>query len=154
MNRGHVLAGFSDSAEHIQMLRAPVESGLWDRDETTTQLAQFYSAAFDRRPDATGLAYWTNSVKAGSLTAMAVADFFAASPEFAARYGSLSNAQFVDRMYHNILDRPGEAEGTTLWTHALDAGAMDRGDVLAGFASSVENQHKTAAAMDNGILLA
>ena len=63
----------------------------------------------------------------------AVADGFAFSVEFKNTYGSLSNQGFVEQLYHNVLDRAGEAAGVAGWTAALNSGQMDRGDVLFGF---------------------
>ena len=100
------------------------------------------------------MSYWTNALKSGALTVGAVTDFFAASPEFAQRYGSLGDAQFVERLYLNVLDRSGDAEGTAFWTGVLANGSYDRGDVLLGFSESGENKTKTLATMADGILVA
>ena len=63
---------------------------------------------------------------------------------FQARYGALPNQGFVERLYLNALDRPGEEGGIAHWTGALDAGALSRAGVAAGFASSDEMAAKLA----------
>jgi parallel beta-helix repeat protein len=153
LNRGQVLAKFSESAEHISLMRPAVEKGLWDQDETAVSVARLYYAAFDRAPDAGGLTGWTDSVKSGNALAN-VADKFAASAEFKATYGSLSNQKFVEQLYLNSLDRQGDAGGINYWTQTLDAGQLDRGDVLVRFSESFEHQQKTQVFFDGGILIA
>ena len=61
-----------------------------------------------------------------------MADGFVFSAEFQNTYGNLSNQGFVEQLYHNVLDRAGEAAGVAGRTAALNSGQMDRGDVLAG----------------------
>ena len=65
------------------------------------------------------------------------------SPEFQARYGSLDNADFVDLLYRNVLDREADATGLANWTARLDAG-MSRADVVMGFSQSPEFTAATA----------
>ncbi|WP_460452246.1 DUF4214 domain-containing protein [Alsobacter sp. SYSU BS001988] len=57
-----------------------------------------------------------------------------------------------ERLYMNVLDRPGDTGGISFWTSLLDQGTT-RGDVLLGFSESHENILKTASATDNGIIL-
>jgi hypothetical protein len=153
LSRAQVLAGFSEAAEHIELLRPVVETGLWDQDETAASVARLYYAGLDRAPDAPGLTDWTSKVKGGVALAD-VADGFVFSSEFQSRYSGLSNQQFVEQLYLNALDRNGEAEGVAGWTALLDSGQMDRGDVLLGFSESPEHQIKTQPLFDGGIFIA
>lgn len=113
---------------------------------------RLYQAAFDRTPDAQGLAFQVERLEHGTaLTDVAAG--FAASPEFAALYGSGADAEaIVERFYLNVLDRAGEAEGIAYHVARLEAGASV-GDVLAGFSESPENVQATAPAIHDGIWL-
>ena len=142
-SRGQVLAGFSESAEHIQLLSPEIRSGIWDIDETAASVARLYYAALERSPDANGLVGWKNAIDNG-MSLSTAADGFAASAEFQQKYGTLTNQQFVEQLYHNVLDRDGDAAGVSGWTNYLNSGAGDRGDVLLGFSNSFEHQARDA----------
>ncbi len=105
------------------------------------QIVRLYDTVFDRAPDAGGLEFWNNASHTG-LGLRDLATFFISAPEFASTYGEPTNRGFVEAMYRNVLDRPGEAEGIAFWTNALDAGLADRPQVVVGFSESAEHvQH-------------
>jgi hypothetical protein len=93
-----------------------------------------YQAALDRVPDPIGLNGWAAQLAAG-LPREVFASAMIASPEFAARFGGLDDAGFVQQLFQNVLDRPGEAVETAPWQAELAAGAS-RGIVLADFTRS------------------
>ena len=97
-----------------------------------------------------GLLGWKDQVDHG-MSLSTVADQFVFSAEFQNTYRNLSNQGFVEQLYHNVLDRAGEAAGVAGWTAALASGQMDRGDVLLGFSESMEHQVNTAGVIDHGI---
>lgn len=104
---------------------------------------RLYGAAFARHPDASGLTYWVQQRQGGrSLTAMA--SHFASSAEFQRAYGQLGDRAFVERIYQNVLGRPGDAGGIDHWVSRLRAGDS-RGKVLVGFSESAEYRRQTAA---------
>ncbi len=107
------------------------------------QVARLYLAYFLRPPDDAGWAYWS-AVRARGASLAAVSAEFAASPEFTATYGELDNAAFVDRLYENVLGRPGDLAGTEFWLGLLDSGALDRGGLMVEFSESPEYVAKTA----------
>ncbi len=104
-------------------------------------LARSYSAYFLRDPDQSGLAFWFPKVNAGWTTA-AVSNYFAQSSEFINRYGALSNGEFVDLVYQNVLGREADASGRAYWVGQLDRGVKNRGQVMVGYSES--NEYKTA----------
>lgn len=121
-----------------------------DIEGTSAVAYRLYKAAFDRIPDLGGLGFWIASMDIG-VTGIEVAQGFINSAEFLAMYGAdSSNADFVDRLYLNILDRPGETAGRNYWINALDNGA-DRAAILLDFSESVENQANVEALISNGI---
>ncbi len=103
---------------------------------------RLYMAALDRTPDSAGLANWINTIQSGT-SLEDVAHGFMTSAEFQQKYGALSNGDFVNQMYQNVLHRGADATGFENWTHALEAG-QTRESVLVGFSESVENQAHAA----------
>lgn len=120
-------------------------------DGTLGQAFRLYTAAFDRAPDAAGLGFWLDVAERGvSLPEMARG--FIASQEFVDLYGARpDDAAFVAALYENVLHRPGDAGGVRYWMDALGRGA-DRGDVLASFSESKENQDQAVELIGNGIV--
>jgi len=134
MDRAQLVSSFLDSAEFQGGAGA---------------LTRLYAAAFDRLPDASGLAFWTGQVGAGQPLA-ALAGELVASSEFMATYGQLDDAGFVRQLYRNVMEREGDAAGVGFWTARL-ADGLARGDVLLGFAQSAEfrgaTDHAVTAAL-------
>ena len=112
------------------------------------QIVRLYDTVFDRAPDAGGLEFWNGATHNG-LGLRDLANFFIAAPEFAATYGEPTNRGFVESLYQNVLDRPGEAEGISFWTNALDAGLADRPQIVVGFSESAEHVAQMASAPTN-----
>lgn len=113
-------------------------------------VTRLYTAAFLRPVDAEGLAYWAERRRTGTSLGK-VAQAFVSSPEFRTRYGQLTNAQFVDRIYRNVLGRAPDADGLAFWTARLDGGTS-RGDVLIGFSESAEHRTRRATLVDVTLL--
>lgn len=113
---------------------------------------RLYSAYFLRTPDTGGLTYWTDQLARGVSLAK-VSQSFAASAEFKARYGNLGNAEFVRRVYLNVLGRQPDSAGLAYWKGRLDAG-MTRGALMIGFSESGENKTLMAPTVDIVLLYA
>lgn len=107
------------------------------------EVARLYLAYFLREPDEDGYEYWVGVRQSGRSLAQISAEFVA-SNEFRMRYGSLSNRQFIELIYRNVLRRAADAEGADYWTSTLDRG-VSRGDVMIGFSESTEFKNRTAA---------
>lgn len=104
------------------------------------QAARLYDTVFGRKPDMDGLRYWTDVLEDYPL--QAVADGFMGAPEWTSRYGTPSHGEFVERLYLNVLDRPGETDGMAFWTGDLEAGLIQRNQVVVSFSESAEHQAK------------
>ncbi|WP_426571164.1 DUF4214 domain-containing protein [Aquihabitans sp. McL0605] len=112
---------------------------------------RLYSAYLVRVPDANGLNYWLGKKRSGwSLTK--ISSSFAASSEFTNRYGPLSNKAFVDKIYENVLGRPGEASGVAYWTAQLDQKKKNRGQVMTNFSESSEYKRKQVGNTDAAVI--
>jgi len=118
-------------------------------------IALLYQAALGRTPDPAGLESWETIANAlpsatqaigvyalsdqsgGYNGSLSIAGGFTQSAEFLAKYGSLSNTQFVTQLYANVLDRAPDTAGLNSWLAELSAG-QTREHVLIGFAESAE----------------
>jgi subtilisin-like proprotein convertase family protein len=140
----------SDKVSFVERLKFTDSVIAFDIDGNAGQGYRIYEAAFDRKPDATGLGYWITQIDKGT-SLKTVADGFLSSTEFNTLYGSSStNSTFVDNLYRNILDRAGDKAGIDYWTGVLNNGTS-RAEVLLGFSESPENQVGVIGAIQNGI---
>lgn len=110
-------------------------------------VARLYDAYLQRAPDVGGLDHWVRKYRAG-LPLTAISSNFAASSEFEAKYGKLSNRAFVLQIYRNLFDRTGDPGGVAYWTRQLDTRAKTRGQVMAGFSESSQFQRVRAEEID------
>jgi Domain of unknown function (DUF4214) len=135
---------------------------------------RLYQAAFARVPDEAGLLVQSRlafdplvqekAAAGASLTekifsisqaqyyaAIDVAARFIASAEFASRYGTnVSDGEFVDLLYHNVLGRSPDDAGRAHQIAALEKG-LSRATLLTNFAESPENVALTASNTANGL---
>jgi|GEM_PF-3730498 len=131
-SRGEVMLGFSDSKEFATRTKTVLPNTLEEG-----KVGRLYSAVFLRIPDDEGATYW-ESVFTSGVSLNVLANNFTTSSEFINRYGSLSNAQFVNLVYENVLKRSPDSEGYSFWVGQLNSG-MSRGQMMAEFSESVEN---------------
>ena len=111
--------------------------------DTVPPLARLYFASFGRYPDYEGLNYYTG-VRESGMTLAEIADDFARGREFEIRYGSLSNAEFVERLFVNVLGDPHQADVRGYWVSELDSGRMTRGQVIVDLSESGAFQERSA----------
>ncbi|MGI9611783.1 MAG: DUF4214 domain-containing protein [Acidimicrobiales bacterium] len=100
------------------------------------EVIRLYKAFFGRLPDSSGLDHWVDARRSG-VGLNQVAEAFAGSAEFVNSYGSLSNRQFVELVYQNVLGRQADGDGLNHWTSVLDNG-KSRGEAMVGFSESDE----------------
>ncbi|HYI60348.1 MAG TPA: DUF4214 domain-containing protein [Acidimicrobiales bacterium] len=127
-----LLLGTRTRADLVASLRSSNENRA-----NVDPVTRLYRAAFLRVPDATGLQYWIERKRAGASLSR-ISGMFAASAEFARRYGALSDAELVDLLYRNVLGRPADDPGLAFWTGELRSGRRSRGRVMVGFSESAE----------------
>jgi hypothetical protein len=104
-------------------------------------VTRLYRAYFLRIPDRPGLTFWIGKKRTGT-TLNSISNTFAASAEFKTRYGTLTNQQFVELVYTNVLGRSGDAGGIAYWTGQLNTNKKTRGQVMVGFSESAEFKTK------------
>ena len=123
----------------------------FDQDGTTAILYRLYRAAFGRTPDVQGLGFWKSVLESGAVSIEQVAANFLGSKESQTIYGSFSsNADFISRLYKNVLGRTGDSDGTAFWTSALERG-VSRSVVLLAMADSPENRALTRDSILRGV---
>ena len=143
------LASWNDMADRnvttSSMISTLVDARSWG--EQRAPVIRLYDSFFQRRPDANGLAFWTDRRKNGA-TVVQIAQAFAASPEFERTYGSLTNAQFVDLVYRNVLRRSPDPSGRSYWIRSLDQRRISRGGLMASFSESSEHVARARPTVD------
>ena len=139
---GGIGAGTLTPAGLVAQLRASA-----DNTGNVDPVTRLYRAYFLRIPDQAGLDFWIAGRRSGRSLNQ-ISQSFAQSPEFATLYGSLTNRGFVERIYENVLGRPGEPDGVAFWTGQLDSGARTRGQVMTGFSESSEYRAQQRAEVD------
>ncbi len=110
--------------------------------QTVAPVARLYLAALDRIPDSAGLNFWVNRFRQGA-TLVQLGTEFVNSDEFQMRFGfNLTDSQFVDQLYRNVLKRAADSEGLNYWIGQLRF--MSRGQLLVAFSESPEYISQTA----------
>lgn len=104
-------------------------------------LQELYVAFFNRVPDADGLQYWVQQVQAGQSIESIAEIFYSAGVQAGAVTGyraDMSHADFVNKIYQNVLGRPegADAEGLQYWTQALASGSESRGSLVKSILQS------------------
>ena len=101
-----------------------------------TRLSELYVAFFNRIPDADGLSYWIGQKVAGQSISQIADTFYNAGVQFSSLTGftaTMSNADFVNVVYKNVLGRKdgADAGGLAYWTGKLADGSATRGDLVS-----------------------
>ena len=113
------------------------ELGIADPSGNAEALAHLYKAVLDRAPDAAGLQNWVGLVDSGSMPITTAATDLVESAEFASKFDSLTNAQFVNVLAENTTGSAATAADQN-YVSALNAGTS-RGTVAMQFAESASN---------------
>jgi V8-like Glu-specific endopeptidase len=107
---------------------------------TLKTLEELYVGFFNRVPDSDGLAYWIGQSAAGKSTNSIADNFYAAAVQYpqTGYTASMTNADFVNMVYRNVLGRSGgaDADGLKYWTDALASGAQSRGALVTTILTS------------------
>ncbi len=140
----------TDTQVNIERLQFADINLAFDITGNAGQVYRLYQAAFDRTPDVPGLSDWLRGMDAG-LALQKVATGFIGSAEFQGLYGANpTNAQFINLLYANVLNRTPDQGGYDYWSDQMDLG-LTRELVLIGFSESAENQAAVLPAIQGGI---
>lgn len=114
------------------------------------QIYRLYQAAYDRKPDPTGLLFWINAMDTGNYSLADIARYFLADKEAQALYSTdPSDEYFVTKMYNHVLHRTPDPEGYKFYVDGLKL--VTREEVLAFFAESPENKAQVIGSIQHGI---
>lgn len=108
------------------------------------RISELYVAFFNRTPDADGLQYWLSQAKAGTPIGPIADAFYAAGVQYSALTGfsaAMTNADFVNVLYKNVLGRPegADAGGLTHWTAELESGRATRASLVSSVLDSAHS---------------
>jgi Domain of unknown function (DUF4214)/Divergent InlB B-repeat domain len=108
-------------------------------------IARTYLGILTRDADYAGFRAWLEVLLDG-MSREQIVQFFLESGEFQAKFGSnLTNSQFVDRMYANVLLRSADVGGFNAWVGGLNSGQITRAQVALIFLDSLEFQSLSAS---------
>ena len=149
---GWTLSGVdgNDTLANVERLSFADGSLGFDTSGTSGQMYRLYKAAFNCVPDAPGLG-WNIGLVDDGLTLAQMSAAFVASAEFTSTYGALSNTQFLDQLYLNVLNRLADPVGAAWNLNLLDTNAVDRPGMLAAYSESAENQAAVIGQIQDGI---
>ncbi len=134
----------ASSAEAIAFARIVAEQGLSaalapyvDQGSHAASIDRLYVAFFLRAPDFAGYQYW---IARHDLNLRGIADHFAGSPEYQARYGDLDFGVFLDQLYRDVLGRAPDEAGKAYWLARLadPHDEVTKGSIVAFFTDSIE----------------
>ncbi|BAP46035.1 peptidase S8 and S53, subtilisin, kexin, sedolisin [Pseudomonas sp. StFLB209] len=120
-----------------------------------SDLAELYTAFFNRAPDAGGLAYWVNELSNGNMSLESIsANWANEQAEALEKYpSSLSTDAFIEAVYNNIFGRSGDSGGVAYWKTELENNGMSRevfiAAVLNGAKANTSTQGQADAALVN-----
>ena len=96
---------------------------------------RLYRAFFNREPDASGARYWIDTFDRGASLDV-IAESFTQSAEFRNAYSGTSNAEYVRRVYRNVLGRAYDEAGYRYWLGMLDSRRLTRGTLVRWVAAN------------------
>jgi hypothetical protein len=123
---------------------APTTSATATIRQRRAQVSRLHLALFQTEPAEAALEGWSAALVSGARSLGSLANELTRSHRFTTTYGALSNREFVDLVYRNVLDRKADASGLGHWVGVLDSGTP-RGTVVLNFSESSEFRNKTAA---------
>jgi hypothetical protein len=106
-----------------------------------TRLVELYTAFFNRVPDADGMGFWIDEMKAGKTTNQVAEAFYNAGVNYSSLTGfssTMTNADFINVIYKNVLGRKdgADAGGLSFWETEITSGRATRGTLVTNILDS------------------
>lgn len=139
----------ADVLSNVERVQFADRGIAFDTDGASGQAYRLYQAAFNRKPDLSGLGYYFTNMDKG-MTLNEVAQHFIDSPEFSKTYGKLNPTQFVTQLYANVLHRAPDAAGLAYHVDHLNHG-LAQNQLLVQFSESPENQVALIGTIQGGM---
>jgi serralysin len=142
-----------DTLVNVERVQFSDKSVALDIEGVPGQAYRIYKAAFGREPDLEGVGFWISRMEEQDWDLIEVSARFIDSDEFRASYGTNpSDAQYLTKLYENVLGRVPDLGGYNWWLNELETNPnKTRAKVLADFAEGAENQSVTAELVVQGI---
>ncbi len=132
---------FSDKTLYLKKDIIKVFDLITGMEDISSQIYRLYNAAFNRFPDIEGFNYWISKNSSHENSYRQTAASFLQSQEFTNTYGpEMTNIEYVNQLYMNVLNRKADQEGEKYWLGQLDSKREVREEVLMGFSESAENK--------------
>ncbi|MBC3831083.1 peptidylprolyl isomerase [Undibacterium amnicola] len=97
-------------------------------------LIELYIAFFNRVPDAEGMIYWIETIKAGRTIEQLADNFYTAAIEAPADTGysaNMNTEEFIRKIYKNVLGRDEvDQGGLEYWSSEINSGGKSRGNLI------------------------
>jgi hypothetical protein len=106
-----------------------------------TRLVELYTAFFNRVPDADGMSFWIDEMKAGKTTNQVAEAFYNAGVNYSSLTGfssTMTNTDFINVIYKNVLGRKdgADAGGLSFWETEITSGRANRGTLVTNILDS------------------
>ena len=106
-----------------------------------TRLVELYTAFFNRLPDADGMSFWIDEMKAGKTINLVAEAFYNAGVNYSSLTGfssTMTNADFINVIYKNVLGRKdgADASGLSFWETEITSGRATRGTLVTNILDS------------------
>ncbi len=149
--RAQVVQTFANSQEFINNTAAGTSAFVENVaiDPIGAQVYRLYTGVLGRQPDAAGFELFTGALQIGALTVQGVVNDFVGSAEFADVYGELTNAEFIELLYDNVLPGNEDPNGRAAFTAELDAGNATRAEVVLDFVNSFDYRSRTTEGVES-----
>lgn len=151
-SRAAVLAQVADGWAARRATTADLAAGVWDQHEFAGEVALIYHLALGHSPDTAGWIHWT-ALRAGGMSAEAVASGVLHSAEFLARHGSPDAAGLVPLLLGEALGHAPSAAEAAPWLEAVRAG-LDAPGLLLAMAEDAALTARFVPMMEGGMVFA
>ncbi len=131
----------------VALLRDAGLPALTDQELLEHAIARLYYGAFGRVADGAGLVQQTAGYQTALSGLVTVGDRLIGSAEFAARYGTLSDADFIRTVFQNVYGRPPTDASLSAGLRSLQPGrfGFTRGGLLSVYTQSDEARGRLSA---------
>lgn len=114
--------------------------------QSLDQAQLLYVAYYGRPADFTGQQFWADQIDNSPNGVYDIMDAFGTSPEFDARFGSLTNNQLITNLYQQMFGRDPELGGLNFWVNELVTGNKSLAEIAFAIAEAAGGQDAVALA--------
>ncbi len=142
----------SDILKSIERINFSDFSLAFDVTGNAGKALRFYSAVFGKTPDAKSLGSAIYDIDHGYTDLNVITEYMNSAAYTATGNSQLSNAEFVSKIYLDVLHRGGSSTELQNWTTKLNLGTETRATAYLALAMSHELDASIVAQAQNGLL--